>query len=74
MSAHQSRRSRRNGNAGASAERPAPNAGNEAPMERFTLLTRALLTVSNKQLKEEQHRYKKAKAVKNTRIRRDVCP
>ena len=42
-------------------------------MERFTSLARALLNVSNKQLKEEQHRYEKAKAVKKSGARRDVC-
>jgi hypothetical protein len=56
-----SRRSRRTDKAGASAERPAQKAENEAPMERFTSLTRALLTVSNKQLKEEQLRYEKSR-------------
>jgi hypothetical protein len=57
MNPQQSRRSRRSDKAGASVERPAPKIEVEAPMERFTSLTRALLTVSNKQLKEEQARY-----------------
>jgi hypothetical protein len=61
MSAQQSRRSRRSDKAGASAERPALKTKNEAPMERFISLARALLTVSNKQLKEEQQRYEQEK-------------
>jgi hypothetical protein len=45
----------------ASAERAASKTDTDAPMERFKALTRSLLTVSNKQLKEEQLRYEKAK-------------
>jgi hypothetical protein len=67
MSPHQSRRSRRSGKAVASAERSATKAENEAPMERFTSLTQALLTVSNKQLKEEQQRYDSQKAGRRKR-------
>lgn len=62
MSPQQSHRSRSGDKAGASAERPTPKVENEAPMERFISLTRALLTVSNKQLKEEQKRYDRRKA------------
>lgn len=62
MSPHQSRRSRRSDKAGASTEGSAPKAENEAPMERFTSLTQALLTVSNKQLKAEQARYEREKS------------
>jgi hypothetical protein len=61
MSPHQPRRSRRSDKAGESAERPVPKAENEAPMERFTSLARALFAVSNKQLKEEQARYDQGK-------------
>jgi hypothetical protein len=34
----------------------------EAPMERFKSLTRALLTISNTELKEEQRRYDEARS------------
>jgi hypothetical protein len=61
MSPHQSRRSRPDDKAVANAE-SLPPADSQSPMQRFASLTRALLTVSNKQLKEELHRYENAKS------------
>lgn len=61
MSPHQSHRSRRGAKGEAGAE-SLPPADSEAPMQRFTSLARALLNVSNKQLRMEQHRYEKAKS------------
>jgi hypothetical protein len=40
-------------------------------MQRFTSLTRALLAVSNKQLREEQNRYEKAKPRRRRKQSRD---
>jgi hypothetical protein len=45
----------------ASAEGRASKMQDQAPMDRFTSLTRALLTVSNKQLRDEQARYERDK-------------
>jgi hypothetical protein len=59
MSPHQSRRNRPDDKAGANAE-SLPPADSQSPMQRFASLTRALLNVSNKQLREELHRYAKS--------------
>jgi hypothetical protein len=63
MNPRPSRRSRRGGKVEANAERPALKAEHNAPMARFKSLARALLrallTVANRQLREEQQRYEK---------------
>jgi hypothetical protein len=65
MNPHPSRHSQRGGKVEASAERPAWKAKDNTPMARFKSLARSLLTVSNRQLREEQQRYEKGKDIPN---------